>query len=214
MPNRRHDAPANHDLNLAPIMNMVVILIPLLLLSVVFLKVGTINVSTPDLVTGLTPSERLEDEPLRLTVGIGGSGFTLSTSGTTLAARAGCPPAGPTVCTADGVSASDAFDDARRHFERGDTSAGEAALGRGVNSYDWPGLYNELARIKAEHEDETIINVTADPDVPYAAIVRVMDVARFKLEKDQYTSASDFWSARYASARQPLFSDPVLNIAR
>ena len=37
----------NQELNLAPIMNMVIILIPLLLLSVVFLKVGVINITAP-----------------------------------------------------------------------------------------------------------------------------------------------------------------------
>lgn len=46
-------AEEEQDLNLAPIMNMVVILIPLLLLSVVFVKVAVINITAPKLSVGL-----------------------------------------------------------------------------------------------------------------------------------------------------------------
>ena len=47
MSRRRRVEEDSQELNLAPIMNIVMILIPLLLLSTVFMKAGVINISSP-----------------------------------------------------------------------------------------------------------------------------------------------------------------------
>lgn len=216
---KRTDISVEQELNLAPIMNMVVILIPLLLLSVVFLKVGVINITAPKLAMG-PPSDTPppEEEPLNLTVAVNAKGFRIAATGAVLPEMAGCPVPGPTICLeAQSVDVADKFAKARTQIASGNLAGGEAELEAALNAYNWKELYNQLVRIKTQYKDETIINISADPDVPYAAIVRVMDVARFKLEKDSYSKASDFWAAQYSkggSGYTELFPDPVLSVAQ
>lgn len=184
MPKPRTPQDPTSELNLAPLMNMVVILIPLLLLAVVFLQVGVVNVSTPKLSPGVA-SDGAPDESLNLTVAITEDGFVLSSAEGVYPGAKRCEGA-PTICNVDG-----------RH--------------------DWVALYNTLAEIKRAHPDETTIQLTADPDVEYATVIRVMDVARFKLTGESYRSDSEFWSAHYAvssTGYASLFPDPVLTVAR
>lgn len=219
MARKREDISVETDLNLAPIMNMVVILIPLLLLSVVFLKVGVINITAPKLSMG-PPSDAPppDEEPLNLTVAVSSKGFRLAATGAVLPEMAGCPVPGPTICLEDqSVDVAAKLDKARRAFASDQNVQGQEELASAMAAYNWPELYNQLVRIKGQYKDETIINISADPDIPYAFIVRVMDVARFKLEKDSYSKSSEFWSAEYAKAAQgyeELFADPVLSVAQ
>lgn len=219
MARNRKDIDVETDLNLAPIMNMVVILIPLLLLSVVFLKVGVINITAPKLSMGPPSDTPPPDEPpLNLTVAVSDKGFRIAATGAVLEEMAGCPVPGPTVCLEDqSVDVAAEIDRARQSFAGGDVNAGEAALDKAMKAYNWKELYNQLARIKNQYKDETIVNISADPDIPYAFIVRVMDVARYKLEKDSYSKESEFWSAQYAKGAttyEELFPDPVLSLAQ
>lgn len=216
--NRKH-IDVEQELNLAPIMNMVVILIPMLLLSVVFLKVGVINITAPKLSMG-PPSDTPppEEEPLNLTVAISSKGFRIAATGAALPEMPGCPVPGPTICLEDqAVDVSAKIEKARNQFAAGNLMDGEGELKAAMAAYNWKELYNQLARIKNQYKDETIINLSADPDIPYAFVVRTMDVARFKLEKDSYSKASDFWAAQYAKGAQTyeeLFPDPVLAVAQ
>ncbi|MBA2662522.1 MAG: biopolymer transporter ExbD [Bradymonadaceae bacterium] len=206
------------DLNLAPMMNLVIILIPMLLLSVVFLEVGVINITAPTLSVGAPsePKDEPEEQPLNLTVAISANGFQIAATGVVLPARAGCPTQGPTICLDDqNVDVSAKFEEARRIMSAGSEGGGEDVLKQGLAAYSFRELYNQLSRIKKEYPKETIITLSADADVPYAVLVRVMDVARFQLEKDSYDTASDFWSATAkteGNAYSELFSDPVLSI--
>ncbi len=189
---RRNRPETDTELNLAPIMNMVVILIPLLLLSVVFLKVGVVNVSTPKLAPGPS-SESPPDEGLGLTVMVDEAGLTIAGREGVLRPLPGCPEPGPTVCARE-IAAVD------------DPEAAAAA-------HDWRALYNELAALKAAHPHETTVTIKAADDVPYAVIVRLMDVARFRLARDAYTDDAEFWTASYrdgGTGHAELFPDPVL----
>lgn len=218
--NRRSSDDGNQDINLAPFMNMVVILIPLLLLSVVFVKVGVINITAPKLSTGPPSQEQPdpEEQPLNLTIAVNPKGFRIAATGATLPELQGCPTPGPTICLEDqDADVAERFDRARELFQKGQTDEGEKALDEALSAYNFPELYNQLVKIKKEYPDETVVNLSADPDVPYAAIVRVMDVARYKLKKDSYDKNSEFWSADYEKKGNEyvdLFSDPVLAIAQ
>ena len=79
MARRRRAQPEEvQDLNLAPIMNMVMILIPLLLLSTVFIKAGVVNISSPRNAQSTTQEneEQEEDEPVpRVVIYISDDGF-------------------------------------------------------------------------------------------------------------------------------------------
>lgn len=210
------------DLDLAPIMNMVVILIPLLLLSIVFLEIGVINITAPKLAMG-PPSDKPpeDDKPaLNLTVAVSAKGFQLAATGAVLPEMAGCPVPGPTICLEkQDVDPPAKFANARRQMAGGDMKAGEMELEAGIAAYNWRELYNQLSSIKSRYQDETIVNISADPDIPYAAIVRVMDTARFKLDKDSFGNASEFWAARNKpgtgdSQYEELFPDPILSLAQ
>lgn len=216
---KRQDISIAQDLDLAPIMNMVVILIPLLLLSVVFLKVGVINITAPKLSMGPPSDTPPPDEPpLNLTVAVNAKGFRIGATGAILPEMVGCPVPGPTICLeTQSVDVGAKYAKARTDLAGGNSGQAEAELDAALGAYNWKELYSQLVKIKNQYKDETIINISADPDVPYAAIVRVMDVARFKLEKDSYSKTSEFWAAQYAkggAGYEELFPDPVLSVAQ
>lgn len=217
--NKRESMDELQELNLTPIMNMVVILIPLLLLSIVFLEVSVINITAPKLSVGPstdTPPE--EEKKLNLTVAVGAKGFEIGATGAILPQKPGCPVPGPTICLSkQNVDVTAKFQRARELLAAGNVNEGEGVLKEALDAYNWVELYNTLARIKNEYKDETVVKISADPDVPYAAVVRVMDVTRFRLEKDSYSKPSEFWTAPYkktGTTQEELFPDPVLAVAQ
>lgn len=221
MARKRTEEKPDLELNLAPIMNMVVILIPLLLLSIVFLEVGVINITAPKLSVGPStevPPPEDDKKPLNLTVTVQTKGFMIAASEAVLTPRPGCPTQGPTICLAkQNVDVAAKFQRAREAMAQGNLVGGEAELKEALAAYNWPELYNQLMRIKKEYPDETIIKISADPDTPYSAIVRLMDVSRFQLAKESYGQASEFWSAQYkgtGTSPEELFPDPILSIAQ
>ncbi len=217
---RRDESEGSGDLDLAPIMNMVVILIPLLLLSIVFLKVGVINITAPKLSMGPPSEEKPPDDEvkLNLTVAVNAAGFTIGAQNAILPPENGCPTPGPTIClSAQDKDVNAMLEGARAKLTSGDAQGGEAELREAMKAYDWIALYNKLTDIKGRFKEETIINISADPNIPYALIIRMMDVTRYKLEKDTYKDASQFWSAKYKRAGKTpelLFPDPVLSLPK
>ena len=126
-----------------------------------------------------------------------------------------------------GVDVADVFRKGREKIIQGDVTGGEELLEKGLKAFNWRVLYNELSKLKAKFPDETVMNVAADPDVPFAAIVRLMDVSRYRLEKESYDGDKQFWDAKYKKVKvkdekdgtlkekpADLFSDPVLSIAQ
>ncbi len=201
-------------------MNMVVILIPMLLLSVVFIKIGVINITAPKLSMGPPSDQQPEKdkEPLNLTIAISAKGFRIGAKAAILPAESGCPSDGPTICLEKkDVDVAAKFSESRQDYAKGRRSAGQKALDEGVGAFNYRELYNKLVEIKDKYPDETIVNLSADPDVPYSVLVRVMDTARYRLEKDSYSQDSAFLSAKAKSKGSKyveLFSDPVLSVAQ
>jgi hypothetical protein len=72
--------------------------------------------------------------------------------------------------------------------------------------------------VKAQYPQEFSFTLAADADVPYAQIVRVMDVARVQLEGRDFADADALRAAevrRDAAGRAtPLLPDVVLATAR
>lgn len=208
------------ELNLLSFMNMVVILIPMLLLSVVFIQVGVINITAPKLSVGSStePPPEQEEEPLNLTIAINAKGFRIAARSAQLDPMAGCPQPGPTICLAKpDVNVAAKFDAARSQLSQGQSEAAEVALGEGVAAYNFRELYNTLVQVKKKYPKETVVNLTADASVPYVVLVQVMDAVRYVREKDSYSTSADFFEAQpkvEAAAPVALFSDPVLAIAQ
>lgn len=211
------------ELDLLAFMNMVVILIPMLLLSVVFIQVGVINITAPQLSVGppssTTPPEP-DEEPLNLTVAINAKGFRIAAKSAQLPEMDGCPKPGPTVCLLrQEVDVAAKFQDARAAYAKGGTQdeIGQNALNEGVFAYNYRELYNLLVKVKRQYPKETMVNLTADASIPYAVLVQVMDAIRYEREKDSYSDAASFSEADTkikGDSPVDLFSDPVLSVVQ
>lgn len=185
------------ELNLIPIMNTVMILIPMLLLMVSFAEPGVINISSPRNAQSQTPEQEQPEEQVqvpKVVVYISSDGFRIGNTNPLTpmdqwqvfanpiegcpggAAAAGATPVAPhdlaqvpaTVCLRDGVPPTE----------------------RLVNRLDYASLYNQLVRVRMNpawfdafgEENNSVISILADPEVPYEVVVKVMDTARFFLD--------------------------------
>ena len=204
---RHRDHDADHDLNLAPIMNIVVILIPMLLLGVVFLSTAVINVSMPDLSPGPASEEGDEENP-RVTLALGQAGVVISSK--------------------DGELARLELDDRRDYEETlraleqarevGDRSAEDVALTKLTEQFAWSEVYGAMLETKRQYPSTSTVHLSADPDLPYAILVAAMDAVRFELPSATYESDRDFWAANASANRDrgadPLFADPIVTVTR
>ena len=226
MPDRFRDFPDEAaDLNLAPIMNIMMILIPLLLASSSFVLVGGVNISSPahHCPTGELADMTQDEAPLpRLLVSISMDGFAIS--------------------------------DIRRSDEFAESGMGqpldECAWSAATDSESLPitvcnrnpsedrdlllsqlnfrGLYNRLVEIHNHpywrhqwNADNSIIAIIAEPEIPFDVIVRTMDVARNYLDSDVYTDDERFQMANLREttdddgpSHMRLFPSPILMIPR
>lgn len=151
------DPEAAPSLDLTPIMNMVLCLIPLMLLSVVFMTICVIDVTMPQRSAGAAASDG--EPPKRLQLFISKQGFTIVEGMNTLSPIGDCPNDGPTICLQNENAELD------------------------VDKHNWRALYNELFRIKQKGEwsDHNQIDIVADPAVNYGVLVKAMDIARYQL---------------------------------
>ncbi|RAL24996.1 hypothetical protein DL240_01940 [Lujinxingia litoralis] len=206
------------DLNLAPMMNLVIILIPMLLLSVVFLEVSVINVTMP--VGGAATSDREKPEedkqPLNLAISMSAQGFYITAAGTKMQPMPGCPTGGPSICLEDdSIDTAARFEEARRLYAADDKVRGEEVLLEGLSAYNYRELYNRLSIIKNEFPEETTVTLTADDKLPFALTTRVMDVVRYRLEEDSYDSNAEFWDSKPRAEGDTyaiLFGDPAFGM--
>lgn len=154
---KKHAIPEPDELNLTPIMNIVLVLIPLMLLSVVFMVITVIDVTMPQRSAGA--AQNSGEPPKRLQVFVSKQGFTIVKTMESLPAIDGCPSDGPTICLADP----------------------EAELE--TDKHNWLALYNKLFEIKQDPEwaSHDQVEIVADSAVTFAVLVRTMDVTRYQL---------------------------------
>ncbi|MDZ7337780.1 MAG: biopolymer transporter ExbD [candidate division KSB1 bacterium] len=144
------------EINLFPVMNLMVVLIPLLLSTVTFVRIGVIQLDLPP--ATLVPSDRTtglpreEERTLDLAVTITDRGFYISSALGVLRAADG----GPYIPKKLGAE--------------------------GVEVYDFDRLSSVLAEIKSKaqgrfRDDERVI-IQAEPSVRYQVVVSTMDAAR------------------------------------
>lgn len=150
------DVEAAPGLDLTPIMNMVLCLIPLMLLSVVFMTITVIDVTMPQRSAGAAASDG--EPPKRLQLFISQQGFTIVANGVPQEHIDGCAPDGPTIC----IKNKDAEID--------------------VDKHDWLGLYNKLIELKnkGEWSNHDQIDIVADSSVNFGVLVKAMDISRYQ----------------------------------
>lgn len=143
------------ELSLTPIMNMVLVLIPLMLLNVVFMTINVIEVTMPQRSAGSASSG---EPPKRLQLFISQQGFTIVENNVPLPARKDCTPGGPTVCSKEGEYEVE------------------------TDRHDWLELYNALMEIKMKPDwtDHDQIEIVGDSAVNFGVLVKTMDIARYQ----------------------------------
>ena len=182
------------DLNLVPIMNLVVCLIPMVLFGASFIQIGVVNVNTPKF--GLSKSvddSNPDEKPLNLTLAIGEDGFRI-TANAVIPGITG-PEGGEAVAADTGPTIP----------KKGD-------------EYNYLDLYNKLVLVKNQFPEETVLNMTADAATPFKYLIRAMDTLRVRLEEDQYSDLAALQSATVKidanSSPELLWPDVVLAVAQ
>ena len=171
------------DLNLVPIMNLVVCLIPIVLFGMSLVKIGVINVNTPKFGMGQSAPAEDDKKPLGLTIAIGKDGFILKATGANLNDILGIPaeqPANP---------------------EDAAVSSG-IKIAKAKDLYDYLDLYAKLKTIKKQFPEESIVNLTAEADTDFKHIITTMDAIRYDLENDRYENIKAFADANRVYERK------------
>ncbi len=135
-------------LNVIPVMNLFIILIPALLLMASFLQLAVINVAAPQIGAGDPRDREDEDDqpPLNLTITVMERGFTIAGSGAVLPGEG--EEGGPTIPMLP------------------------------TGEYDYDALTRQLVELKDNFPDEEQVIINAEDDIPYSTLIRVMDASR------------------------------------
>lgn len=145
--------------NLFPVINLMVVLIPLLLTSAEFIKLGVIELNLPPAVTktkSVQPPPNKQEIKLDLAITITDEGFYLSSS---LAVAHGKEGKGPTIPKVDGE-----YD-----FEE-------------LTNV----LYDLKKKAEGKFPDTDRIVILAEPDIDYQTVVSTMDASRsVKVENEK-----------------------------
>ena len=162
------------DLNLVPIMNLVLVLIPAVLFQTQLVKIGMVNVSAPKI--GPSSPQKQEEnpeKPLGLTVALSKEkGFLLKATGADLFDLLNIPKAGDE----PSVQIPLVQDKYLEQSQDGDKEVD-------VKTYNYPKLYNYLSQLKDQYANEKLLTLTADPDLEFKHLIRTMDVVRYRFKK-------------------------------
>lgn len=177
------------DLNLVPIMNLVVCLIPIVLLGTSLIQVGTVDVEAPRICASCGGAA--DTEPLGLRITVGAEGFELRAHDRVALHTALMDLLDPTVAEPEHV-----------------------AIPRKGEALDFVGLYNALVQVKTERPDAVTVSVNAGEGVPWKEVVATLDVARTRLGADHYDDAAALAAAHPRAAGQDLlFPGATLMVA-
>ncbi len=176
------------EVNLAPVMSILVILIPVLLFTFTFFQVKIQPVSAPRLGSGHAQQTNKKKKPLNLTVLITSKGFVVKQQ-----AELTTEPDKPI-------------------YKRMVTENGKHVM-----DYDYATLYDRLMAKKRQYPDETTINIGAEMTIPWHIIARTIDATRVQLQKDSYEEMAAYMKAKPKLDAQhrplPLFPAVVFVVA-
>lgn len=179
-------------------MNIVMILIPLLLLSTVFMKAGVINISSPRNAqsNNQETEEQEEETPVpRVVVFISDDGFRVGDQRNLPEFQ---PFTAPIARCGGGGGAAEAQGNMQPHdmanipptvCNIADADPGAPLIER----LDFGSLYNQLVKIRLKpewfdrfgEENNAVISILGDAEVPFEVVVATMDTARFFLKKSE-----------------------------
>lgn len=186
---------AQEELNLVPVMNMVMCLIPVILAGSAAVKLGMVNVNAPKFGIGAATPDESDEKPLNLTIAVGEDGFRITASGADINEILGMPPPADPAAPAQGPT-----------------------IPKVDAKYNYLDLYTKLVKVKERFPEETIVNLTADSKVPFKYLIAVMDVIRMRLEADAYDDPEVFMTATArkdeTGAQELMWPDVVFAVAQ
>jgi biopolymer transport protein ExbD len=160
------------DLNLIPIMNLVLCLIPAVLFKTQLVKMGILEAQPPQIASAPSPTPPDPDKkPLGLSLTIEKDKLIIAASDNQLSA----PDFKPEELEI-GMDSKQAASPGKRH-------------------YDYVKLYKVMAKIrvkfKEDHHKKEVLKLKAKKDTPFKYVVRIMDILRYKIKSDQDISTID-----------------------
>ena len=182
------------ELNLVPIMAIMVILVPMLIYMFTFHQIKVQRVTAPRRGTGAKKAkEEQKEKPLNLTVIILNKkekGFKLTWDETLMTEQQSTPLI-PMVQSKDEHCGDP-------DSEKSDRSPGCFAQAQGCFRYDFAALYNDLVAKKQKfstpEKPEKRVNLTADSSVTWEVVSRTMDAVKCLKKQDSYPTL-DEWMA-------------------
>ena len=154
------ETPAEVDLK--PVMGLIVLLIPLLLYTFSFFQVKVSPVDVPKVRSaGGQEGEKELEKPLLLTIKITKVGFTIQMN-------------------PDVVGAANA-----------NIEIPKKRFGKDMD-YDYIALYNTLLKLKKKFPKENLIHFTGDPCIRFQTVINVMDTVRFVRKEKSFKTPEDF----------------------
>ncbi len=178
------------ELNLLPIMNVIMILIPFLIMTAAMIELTIIDTSLPSRGSKtLGDKDKTPDKPkLNLTLFITQEGFILAGYGGVLQVN-------------NGGEAEGEGDEAKKESKRFriEKVAVEGKDGKEEMDYDWDKLLKNLKKVKKIYPHHYSIILLPDNEVKYETIIKLMDLAR---EYSEMKNGKE--------VKKPMFPNPVL----
>jgi biopolymer transport protein ExbD len=138
------------EVNLIPCMNLICLLIPFLLLTAAFIQYAVINVASPRFGQVTSDQPPPDEIQLNLTIAITDQGFRIAASGGVL----------PGIDQgADGATAG-------------------PTIPMKDGKYNYEALNRKLQEIKKVYPEETQVIISAEPQIKYEILIKVMDASR------------------------------------
>ncbi|NUN14741.1 MAG: biopolymer transporter ExbD [Myxococcales bacterium] len=183
---RRHATENLEDINLTPIMSILVILIPMLIFAFSFIEIALQQVAAPKMGPP-KPKQADEKKPLQLTIVVNDAGFVLKQQ-------------------AD-FEEPDVVIPLK---EQADVAVTQPHL-----EYDYARLYSELMKKKKAYSEERTINLAADFHIPWHILARTIDAARVQLVESAYDDLVQYAQAKVKftdGVPEPLFDTVVFMV--
>jgi len=194
------------ELNLGPIMNLMVVLIPMLLYSAAFIKFGAVNATMSGKVSGKPPVDQKDEDkkpPLKLSVEVTEDGFVIKAAMILDEGRMIANPGGEGAASAVELFTIDRNEELSEPFikdvqaiykDRGKAAPEDLIESvRKVYSYDFMKLNSKIGIVKkavkqgdaaagdAQFEKADQLVLSLQGDVPYELMIKVMDAVRCKM---------------------------------
>jgi biopolymer transport protein ExbD len=177
------------DLNLIPIMGVMIILIPVVLFTYSFDQLKVQQVATPRVGATVAGAAAKEDAkvPLKLAVHIGNDGFKIKVNE---------------------VFTDLAFPEIPKAKFQVSFKPGSAA--QPVTEYDYPRLYSVLRGLKDQErfKEEDSIDISAEMNVPWSVVAATIDAARVKLVTADFSTTPNYEQALELYRRDKPVMEP------